>query len=294
VAAGRAEFILSLLKVLPLFLMPIFALFLFDINNFHFDASKLEESNWSGVLSSVALLTLWGFIGLETATTAAGSVNNPSKTIPKAIVLGTATVALLYIFNSLAIMGALPAAILMNSKAPYADAAQAIFGGNWHLIVSAIAAIVCIGTANAWTLSAGQAALGLAQDGLLPKAFSKQNANGAPVVGLMSSCIGIAPILILTANENLVAQINMIIDFSVTAFLFVYLLCVLSFFKLAVKAKEKSVLFMGAGLVSGLFCLWVLFETPWHIMAIASLFAVSGVPVFFYNLKKRPGKVVVL
>lgn len=287
VAAGRAEFVLSLLKVVPLIVMPIIALFYFDSKNFIYDPSKMVETDLSSILSSVALLTLWGFIGLETATTAAGSVNNPAKTIPRAIVLGTASVAILYFFNSLAIMGLLPGPELVNSKAPYADAAQAIFGGSWHLMVSAIAAVVCIGTANAWTLSAGQAALGLADDGLLPVFFAKRNRHGAPVVGLMSSCIGIAPILVLTANENLVAQINMIIDFSVTAFLFVYLACVLSFFKLMFKTAEKSILYIAAGVISAAFCLWVLAETPWHIIAIASLFGVSGLPVFFYCAKVR-------
>lgn len=287
VAAGRAEFVLSLLKIIPLILMPAIALFYFDSSNFMLDTSKVTDTSLSSVLSSVALLTLWGFVGLETATTAAGAVDNPSKTIPKAIILGTLCVALLYIFNSLAIMGLVPGAQLAASKAPYADAAQTMFGGSWHLVVSAIAAIVCIGTANAWTLSAGQAALGLAQDGLLPSFFAKTNKHGAPVVGLMSSCMGIVPILILTANENLVAQINMIIDFSVTAFLFVYLVCVCAFFKLIRQSAEKPLIYLIAGGIAGLFCLWVLFETPWHIIAIASLFGVSGLPVYLFHNKPK-------
>lgn len=287
VAAGRAEFVLSLLKVLPLIVMPIAALFYFDSNNFFVDPAKVVSGDLSGTLSSVALLTLWGFIGLETATTAAGSVSNAKKTVPRAIVFGTLTVALLYIFNSFAIMGLMPGAELVNSTAPYADAAQVVFGGNWYLIVSAIAAIVCIGTANAWTLSAGQAALGLAEVGLLPKAFAKTNAQGAPMVGLLTSSIGIMPILILTANENLVAQINTIIDFSVTAFLFVYLVCVFSFFKLMKNNVQRSPLYIGAAIAATVFCLWVLFETSWHVLAIAGLFTVSGVPVFLYINRGR-------
>lgn len=107
-----------------------------------------------------------GFIGLESATTPAGAVENPSKTIPRAIVLGTLTVALIYILNSLGIMGVVPSTQLMNSHAPYVDAAQVIFGGNWHLLISLLASIVCIGTLNAWMLTSSQIAFGLAQDGL--------------------------------------------------------------------------------------------------------------------------------
>lgn len=285
VAAGRAEFVLSLLKVVPLLIMPIAAFFYFDSSNFMISPEKAQGSV-SGTLSAVAMLTLWGFIGLESTTTAAGAVDNPSKTIPKAIFLGTLCVAILYFFNSLAIMGLMPGSILATSKAPYADAAQAIFGGNWYLVVSAIAAVVCIGTANAWTLSSGQGSLGLAQDGLLPASFAKVNEHGAPKVALITSCFGIAPILVLTANENLVAQINTIIDFSVTAFLFVYLFCVLAFFK-HMRTSKKSVLYIISGVISALFCMWVLSETPWETLAIASLFSLSGVPVFFYNTRAK-------
>jgi APA family basic amino acid/polyamine antiporter len=293
VAAGRAEFVLSMLKIIPLIIMPVAALFYFDVANFAFDEKAVAKTDLSSILSAVSLLTLWGFIGVETATTAAGSVKEPAKVIPRALILGTASVALLYFFNSLSIMGLLPGGVLATSEAPYADAAQRIFGGNWHIMVSAVAAVVCIGTANAWTLSSGQASLGLAQDGLLPRAFLKKNSHGSPVVGLLSSCLGIVPILFLTANDNLVAQVNMIIDFSVTAFLFVYLICILAFFRLALKEQVKPVGYLVAGFMALLFCSWVLFETPWHILAIASLFSISGLPVFFFNAKIKTKALVV-
>lgn len=283
-AAGRAEFVLSLLKIMPLFFMPIVAFMYFNSDNFAVATPQISDTNFSHLLSSVALLTLWGFIGVETATTAAGSVENPRKTIPKAIFIGTLCVGALYFFNSLSILGLVPAADLAQSRAPYADAAQLMFGGNWHLLISLVASIVCIGTANAWTLSSGQAALGLAQAGLLPKAFTKQNSHGAPIWAILSSCFGIVPILILTASESLSAQINTIIDFSVTAFVFVYLMCVAAFFRIAYKEKTlmKSFGYTLAAAIGGLFCLWILFETSWHVLGIASLFVISGLPVYFY------------
>lgn len=283
-AAGRAEFVLSLLKIIPLIIMPVVALMHFDVANFSTATSQTGPYGLSHLLSAVALLTLWGFIGVETATTAAGSVENPRKTIPKAIFIGTLCVAVLYFFNSLGVMGLVPGEQLAQSRAPYADAAQIIFGGNWHLLISLVAAIVCIGTANAWTLSSGQAALGLAEAGLLPKLFKQRNMFGAPRWGILSSCIGIVPILMLTANEKLSVQINTIIDFSVTAFLFVYLACVAAFFRISYKEKSlaKSLGYLVAGAVGGLFCVWILFETSWHIIAVASLFTLSGIPVFFY------------
>lgn len=287
--AGSIEFVLTLLKFIPLLMIPGAALFYFDMHNFNIDASVAHFS-LSQLISRATLLTLWGFIGLESATTPAESVESPSKTIPRAIVLGTLSVALLYLINSIAIMGIIPASDLMTSNAPYADASRMIFGGNWHLIISLIAAVICIGTLNAWTLTSGQIALGLAQDGLMPALFGYKNRFGAPYWGLIISCLGTVPLLLMTAHEHLAAQVVMIIDFSVTAFLFVYALCCLAFFKLLWQksATTGAMLWHNVyGIIALGFCVWVIYETPLHVIAIASLFSLSGLPCYFYCLGKK-------
>ncbi len=290
-AAGRVEFLLTVLKIVPLCIIPLLALFYFDIGNFYVDAS-VASLPLSQLLSRVTLLTLWGFIGLESATTPAESVVNPSKTIPHALIAGTVCVALLYLANSLAIMGVIPGAQLMNSNAPYADAARIIFGGNWHLIISVIASVICIGTLNAWTLTSSQIALGLAQDGLMPALFGYKNKYDAPFWGLTISCIGIITLLTMTASNSLASQILTIIDFSVTAFLFVYALCCLAFFKILLQKKEafsNKLPLILYGLVALAFCCWIIYETPLASIVIASLFTISGLPFYLYFCyKKRP------
>lgn len=284
-AAGMLEILLTLLKFLPLLVISLIALYFFDVTNFKVatDVSTLPTSK---ILGQVTLLTLWGFIGLETATTPAGSVENAKRTIPRAIIFGTMCVALLYFINSLAIIGLMPSAALAGSKAPYVDAAQIMFGGSWHLIISLIASVVCVGTLNAWMMTSGQIVLGLAEDGLMPKFFSSKNKNGAPFGGILTSCVGIIPLLVLTASENISKQIVSIIDFSVTAFLFVYLVC--SFAHIAqIKSTERfKLVHYLYGFVAISFCLWIIFETPMQTLAIASLFVISGLPV--YLLWYRP------
>ena len=286
-AAGRAELFLTLLKFIPLLIMPLVALCFFDSNNFVIDKT-VSGLPTASVLAKVTLLTLWGFIGLESATTPAGSVENPSKTIPKAIISGTICVALLYFINSVGIMGLVPGKELVNSKAPYVDAAQIIFGGGWYLVVSTIASIICIGTLNAWILASGQVSLGLAEDGLMPKIFAQKNNHNAPIWGILTSCIGIIPLLFLTTNESLAQQINAIIDFSVIAFLFVYLMCSLAFLKLLIQKKIECHLRQWLfGLIATGFCLWIIYETPMKTLAIASLFVLSGLPLYlFWYLRK--------
>ncbi len=284
--AGNAEFYLTILKFIPLVILPVAALFYFDASNLVV-SPNIAALPTSQILGQVTLLTLWGFIGLESGTAPAGSVINPSKTIPKAIILGTGFVLLLYLLNSVGILGLIPAEQLANSKAPYADASQILFKGSWHLVISAIAAIICIGTLNAWVLTSGQIILGLAKDGLVPQIFGKTNKAGAPFCGLIVSSLGIVPLLLLTANDNFAARINSIIDISVTAFLFVYLICCIGFLKLLMKAKKINRWLILVGLIAAVFCAFVIYETKWQTLLIAGLFTLSGTPLYLLWYRRK-------
>lgn len=279
-SAGQVEFVFTVLKLLPLLLVPVAGLFVFEPSYF-VPFNPTTESTFS-VLNSAALLTLFGFIGVESATAPADSVENPQKTIPRAIITGTLLVAVVYIFSSVVIMGVVPREALMASKAPFADAAQYIFGGNWHLVISLAASIVCLGTLNAWVLTSGQIALGAANDGHLPEIFTKKNAQGAPKWGLIVSSLGMTPVLFITMNQDLISQVNFIIDVSVTAFLFVYIVSVLSYIKLFWQNGKNLALGLGALA----FCSWGLYSSGIMMVALASLITLTGLPVYLWRRRQ--------
>lgn len=283
-SAGRTGLILTVLKTLPLFILPVAAFWYFDAHHFVVE-THISQQPISSTIAQVTLLTLWGFIGLESATTSAGSVLHPEKTIPKAIVAGTICASILYLINSLGIMGLLPSEILSQSKAPYIDATNLIFGGEWHLIIAIIASIICIGTLNAWMLASGQIALGLAEDKLLPVLFTKQNKKHAPTYGLLLSCLGIIPFLFLMMKHSVAKQLSTLIDDSVTAFLFVYLACNLAYIKILWKEKAKFYHWTYT-IIALFFCLWILFKTDWIILATAAMFVLSGLPLYLFWYRK--------
>lgn len=284
-AAGEMEFILSILKIIPLFVLPLLAIFYFNRDNFSV-VPDIAVLPLSSKLSQVVLLTLWGFIGLETATTPAGSVENPSKTIPRAIILGTLCTALLYLMSNIGIMGLVPGHVLANAKAPYVVASHYLFGGNWHYLIAIIASVACVGTLNAWMLASGQIVLGLAEDQLMPEGFAQKNAANAPALGLLTSAVGILPLLVLTMNANIAQQITDIIDFSVVAFLFVYLMCVLAYLKLLLTQK-LAWYHWTYSLGALLFCGWIISQTSALTLSVASLFVLSGVPVYCLWYRKQ-------
>lgn len=285
-AAGHAEFVLTLLKFIPLVAIPLCGIYYFDLDNF-VQAQQVLEKPLSGKLAQVTLLTLWGFIGLECATAPAGCVENAKKVIPKAIIIGTICVALVYLLNCIGIMGLIPGSELALAEAPYVDATQRIFGGQWHLAISFIAAIICLGTLNAWVLTSGQIILGFAEDGYVSSFFAKKNKHDAPRNGLIVSSLGIVPLLVLTANQSLAQQITTIIDITVVSFLFVYLICCLSLLKLS-KGNWKAIV---PSIIGAAFCLWIIYETPLYTLMTSCLVGLSGVPFYLVWLFHGKGKV---
>ena len=286
--AGRADFVLTLLKFLPLLIFPVIALYFFSPNNFSVRADIAALGTIS-ILGQVTMLTMWGFIGLEAGTVPAGSVVNPEKTIPRAIIIGTICVACIYLINSIGIMGLIPPQDLLISRAPYADATKYIFGGNWHLLMSFVAAMVCVGTLNAWVLASSQIMLGLSEAGLVSKFFMYTNVNGAPTRAILASSAGIIPLLALTAQQTLAKQITMIIDISVIVFLFVYLTCALASLKLALQSDKKLPPHQWVAIfLAIIFCCGIILKTSLKDLLISSLFILSGIPVYLFKYTKTP------
>jgi APA family basic amino acid/polyamine antiporter len=279
---GKIELVLTILKCLPLIILPIGGIMYFNMDNFY----PVNPTNFSTaeVLTKTALLTFWGFIGLESATANAEIVENPTKTVPKAVLFGTILVALFYILNSISVMAIVSQGALVASSAPYVDAAQKIFGNNIEVLASIIIAFACIGTLNAWILTSGQIAFGAAKDGLFPAFCGKVNRYDAPYISLIISFIGTIILLFLTLSDNIVTQLTMVIDFSVITFLFVYLICMLAFLKMF---GHRHKIYGFISILGGGFCLWVIGNSPILYSIVSLAFVLSGIPVYLWNRKQN-------
>src|SRR5206468_1044121 len=106
--------------------------------------------------AALAPLTMFAYLGLESATVPAGDVETPGRTIPRATMIGILIAALLYVLSTVVVMGVVPYDELTSSTAPFADAAR-IMWGPWAATLVAIAVMVsALGALNGWTLLMGQ------------------------------------------------------------------------------------------------------------------------------------------
>lgn len=283
---GRVGLIVTLLKVIPLIVLPIIGLFYIDFS------LLMTHENLSGLsigtaLNGAALGAMWGFVGLETGTVPAGQVYQAEKTVPRATILGTLTAALVYSLGAVVIMCAVSQKDLLLSKAPYADAAHHIFGGTWSIPVTITAILSCLGTLNGWMLISGRIAQGAAQDNFFPSFFQRTTIHGTPHWGILASFFCAFPLLFLCLNGSLMDQFNFIIEVAVTLILLVYGLCVLAYVKLLLKSGKLTTLRGVLAAASFTFVLWAMWAASFKMVFLSLGLLVFGIP---FHVHMRRGR----
>ena len=182
-SSGKIQVITTILKLLPLIFVILIGIFFFDIDNFP-NFNLTGDSNWVA-LSSAAAITLYAFLGIESASVPAENIDNPEKTVPKATMLGTIITTCVYIFGTVVLFGVLPIDVLKDSPAPFAEAGKIIGGEYAGYFVAAGAAVSAIGALNGWILVTGQIPMATARDKLFPRIFKRENSKGAPAVAIV-------------------------------------------------------------------------------------------------------------
>ena len=207
--AGMIQLVTTVLKYVPLAVIGIVGLFF--VNPDHFRPFA-PYGVWNGITAG-ATLTLWAFLGLESATIPAEEVEDPERTIPRATIIGTLAVTLVYLLTTVAIMGVIPTEILATSASPFADAAAVIFGSAWAgQLVAVTALIATFGALNGWILLQGRVPLAAAQDGLFPQRFAQVHPRWqTPIFGLVVSSVLITVLLLMNYSRSLVEQFNLVI-----------------------------------------------------------------------------------
>jgi APA family basic amino acid/polyamine antiporter len=201
-AGGQVSLVTTILKLVPLVAIGTVGLFYMKDANFHpFNAS---DQNWFDAIRAAAPLTLWAFIGLESATVPAEDVENPSRVIPLSTILGTVVASAVYILSTVAVMGIIASPTLAESTAPFSDAAKQIWSSDIGKLVSLGAVISAYGSLNGWILLTGQVPMAAARDGLFPSVFAQVNKRGVPVVGLVISSILASGLLLMNYTSGLV------------------------------------------------------------------------------------------
>ena len=136
-------------------------------------------------MGSSITLTLWAFLGMESAAQNSDAVENPKRDVPLACMFGTLGAAVVYVLSTTVIQGIVPNADLANSTGPFALAFAQMFNPTVGTIVMALAVIACLGSLLGWQFTIASTGKAAAEERMFPAFFAKVNSMGAPITGMI-------------------------------------------------------------------------------------------------------------
>lgn len=171
------------------------------------------------------------FAGMEQASSFANRIDNPRKNYPRAIILATGFVAVLFTYA-----GIVTDAIVKQSGVALADPAQAfsVMFDQWGLgwittIIAVMIALSCVTEISAWTSGPSRSMLRCANAGNLPPVFQKVNKHDIPVPIMILQAVivtGVALIFVFIPGTN--GVFNTILTMAVVLYCIVYIMILLS------------------------------------------------------------------
>jgi basic amino acid/polyamine antiporter, APA family len=138
-----------------------------------------------GFIAGLALIFI-SFGGMGQVASVSGEIKEPSRNMPKGMLLSLAVVTFFYLAGTAIIVALLDQDVLQDNATPVAAAVEEFQRFSLPVTVVVIAALAAFtSTGNAVILSAARYPLALSRDKLLWNKFSKVNKKGIPVISVI-------------------------------------------------------------------------------------------------------------
>jgi APA family basic amino acid/polyamine antiporter len=228
-------------------------------------------------LAAVTLITLYPFTGFEVAVTCAGSVRDPERTIPRALIAAVLLVTAIYLTASFGVMLLLPSDQLAYSQAPFADAAR-VFGPWGAALIAGGALIATAGTLNGCIFTTGQMPMAVAEEGCAPAWLARLNKGGTPYLSLLLSSALASVLLLLNYSRGLVGAFTFLVMMTTAISLIYYFFCALAEIKHSWRSARGWAL---VGLFACAYSLFAIVGSGLEVLVWGSVLMVAGVPLYF-------------
>ncbi|MDG6897109.1 putrescine-ornithine antiporter [Actinobacillus delphinicola] len=230
-------------------------------------------------ISASISMTLWSFLGLESACANSDAVDQPEKNIPIAVLGATIGAAIIYIISTNVIAGIVPNMELAKSSAPFGLAFAYMFNPITGKIIMALMVIACIGSLLGWQFTIAQVFKASAEEGYFPAFFKKVTSKDAPIIGMIVLTIIQTLLSLMTISPNLYAQFNVLVNLAVVTNLVPYLLSMAALtvlLKLGNASVSKVKITTGVAFIGSLYSLYAMYASGEEAMFYGSLVTFIG------------------
>ena len=174
---GVIQAVFTTAKVLAILAL-VAAAFLFGDGSFSHVTAEASTPPPVGMALLLALAmamnkALWSYDGWNNITYVAGEVRQPQRTIPRSLMIGTATTMTVYILINVAYLYILPIDALSASTSVAADVARIVMGPIGLTFVAVAVMISTLGTSNGTILASARVYYAMAKDGLFFRSVAR-------------------------------------------------------------------------------------------------------------------------
>ena len=213
------------------------------------------QSAGSAITAGFAIL-LFSYVGVESVATNAEQIENPTRVVPAATIIGFLIVAVFYILSTTVIEGMFPAKTIQDAPASFALSMETIFGSpTIGQITSLVMSIACIASFMVWGLNSVSAAKTSADKGFLPKVYCYTNRYGIASKGLVVNGIimTVVELVLMLLGSDIAEAFNLSVTISVLLLLFPYFWSGIALIKQEFEMREHTLSTRIYVIVSSLF-----------------------------------------
>lgn len=253
--------------------------------------------------SSIAI-TLWAFLGLESACANADAVENPERDVPIAVLGGTIGAAIFYIISTNVIAGIVPNADLAASNAPFGLAFATMFTPMVGTIITALMVIACIGSLLGWQFTVAQVFKSSAEVGYFLPVFGITTKTGTPIVAMLILLGAQVALSLMTISPELNEQFSRVVNLAVVTNLVPYVMsmaALITIQNISGVPPQKALFTNVIAMIGTVYSFYALWSSGAEALMLGGLCVFAGwtlfgfVSVRFYRMDvaahvKDPGK----
>ncbi len=156
-----------------------------------------------GLISTVAFVYI-SYAGVTKIAAIAEEIKNPSKNLPRAMILSLFIMTIIYVFVAFVLVGNIPLESLKTDIKPIYTIANLLGGKHIGYIAAIIGIITLISMANSGVLASSRFPFAMSRDKLLPSFMSKIHSKYlTPVVTIIMTCFIMALVILFLDVEKI-------------------------------------------------------------------------------------------
>lgn len=270
--------------IVPVVVLSVIGWFWFSPHMYASSWNPHHESLFTGISASIPI-TLWAFLGLESAAANSDAVENPKKNVPIAVLGGTIGAGIIYILSTNVMAGIVNNHALVTSNAPFGLTFATMFTPVIGKIVMGLMVLACIGSLLGWQFTVAEVFRSSANEGYFPALFKKVTKREAPIVGMVTLMICQILLSLLTISPNLINQFNTLVNLAVVTNLVPYVLDMgaLKTIQMSAGLTKESKGFKLTNVIAviaGIYSLYSMYASGSEAMVLGALVAFAGWTIY--------------